>query len=396
MEVLWISSFAPYDGIGHGGGQNHNYGIKYIKNHTDWDITLLSVCTDDELKKLDLDKYGIANIIGSYNTSSLSYLSDFILDRIFIKKYGGSVSRTKWKILLSEINTFKQKHPNPDVVITHWTETSLLVPKIKPLFPNARFIAIEEDVTYQGYFRKYQRAHGVYRVYRKLRYQYLKNAELAMLKVVDGVIVLNHKDKKLLIDDLVEQKKILIVPTCHGDYNKAVYDPDVNTLLFWGAMGRAENYKSVIWFIKHVLPRLDSSYRLVVAGSHPHKLLFKYSGDRVIIKGYVESILPYFEHSLCLVAPLVMGAGIKTKVVEALSAGLPVLTNKIGEEGIGLTDKENYLLCENAEDYVHSIEMLKRDVNLRTMLSKNGRAHIFNTYNTENGWNNFIEYIENS
>lgn len=54
---------------------------------------------------------------------------------------------------------------------------------------------------------------------------------------------------------------------------------------------------------------------------------------------------------MCFVSPLLTGAGIKIKVIEALSAKIPVLTNEIGIEGIQAIDGVSYFKCENALDY---------------------------------------------
>ena len=72
--------------------------------------------------------------------------------------------------------------------------------------------------------------------------------------------------------------------------------------------------------------------------------------DVITVTGFVKEISKYFEQSLCLVAPLVLGAGIKIKVLEAMSAGLPVLTNQIGIEGIPAQNGIHYYYCERPQE----------------------------------------------
>ena len=110
-------------------------------------------------------------------------------------------------------------------------------------------------------------------------------------------------------------------------------------ILFFGAMSRPENYLSAIWFIENVMPLLnDLDVRFVIVGSKPPEELKRFKSDRIVITGFVNDTLPYFESSMCLVAPLVLGAGIKVKILEAMSSGIPVLTNDIGIEGIEIED----------------------------------------------------------
>ena len=63
-----------------------------------------------------------------------------------------------------------------------------------------------------------------------------------------------------------------------------------------------------------------------------------------------------------------MGAGIKVKVLEGLSAGIPILTNNIGIEGIPAIDKKHYFHCETPEEYRDAINLLiSGEVDLKKM-----------------------------
>ena len=130
-------------------------------------------------------------------------------------------------------------------------------------------------------------------------------------------------------------------------------------ILFFGAMSRKENYLSAKWFVENVLPRLsDLDIRFVILGGNPPDFIKEYESQRVHITGFVDSIDSYFSDSLCFVAPLLLGAGIKIKVLEALSSGIPVLTNDIGIEGIPAQDGREFYRCLSAEDYEHRIRQI--------------------------------------
>lgn len=125
------------------------------------------------------------------------------------------------------------------------------------------------------------------------------------------------------------------------------WNGEERSVLFFGAMARPENYLSAIWYIENVMPRIqDLKLKFVVLGSNPAEVFEKYINDEVIVTGFVEDVTPYFEKSLCLVAPLVLGAGIKVKILEAMSAGIPILTNAIGIEGISATTQKNMFIVK--------------------------------------------------
>ena len=382
-SILWISPFAPYDKVGHGGGQNHNYYVKYLHDNTESKITLLSVYNSDEKPLLDLDSYGINHILEEYNKKTIYSIFLNCLGKIWLWRDGGLLNNVKCHLLKKLIRKYAVSGEKPDIIITQWTEASLLGNYLRRYFPNSKYVAIEEDVAFLGYERKYLETRGILRFYKKTKYIILKRKELDALKKCDLAVVLNKKDEKLLVDNGIQLNKIFRACSYHGFYEDAIYNPSDNDLLFYGAMNRPENYKSAIWFIENVLPKLDEHYRLIIVGAKPVRELLAYQGERVIIKGFVEEVKPYFESCLCLVAPLLLGAGIKIKILEAMSAGMPVITNEIGAEGIGLTDGINYLHCSREQDYIDAIERLKDDAELRNVISRNARQHILCNFNAQ-------------
>jgi glycosyltransferase involved in cell wall biosynthesis len=54
--------------------------------------------------------------------------------------------------------------------------------------------------------------------------------------------------------------------------------------------------------------------------------------------GFVDDVAPEYARASVLVVPLWVGAGARVKIVEALAAGLPIVTTALGAEGLGLAD----------------------------------------------------------
>ena len=132
-----------------------------------------------------------------------------------------------------------------------------------------------------------------------------------------------------------------------------------NNIIFYEALSRKENIDTVIWFVENVLPKLnDIDIRFYVIGGGLSDELRKYSSSRVIFTGYVDKIDEMFSSAMCFVAPLVMGAGIKVKVLEAMYTGITVITNDIGIEGIPAIIDKDYYHCESADEYASTIRKL--------------------------------------
>jgi len=132
-----------------------------------------------------------------------------------------------------------------------------------------------------------------------------------------------------------------------------VFDPDApreqlppdqrHGLLFVGGFGHPPNVGAMLWFCSEVMPRLRRDLPgvgLTIAGSNPPKEILGLEASDIRVTGYVsdERLTQLYLTHRIVVVPLLVGGGIKGKVVEALHKGLPIVTTPIGAEGIPLAE----------------------------------------------------------
>lgn len=401
-KILWISQFAPYDEVGHAGGKNHNYYLKYIVSQRKFDVKLLSMCNSDEIEKIDLDKFGIKN-------------------DIFFCKLDRKIGRLIKMIINieSELNPFNKYHNilsnyrkfcftklikrnisdiiSADIIIMQWTGSLFMYPFIRRYAKdNARFVILEEDVSYLGYQRKYRQSKNLLsKIYWKVQYKGLKEREISLLKKCNLIVTTNKKDLKLLQKEEIPLNRLYNINSYYDNYSHVKRNNiRKNMILYYGAMNRKENYSAVIWFAKEVMPLLDKQFQLFVIGNKPNKQLLKLKSERIIIEGFVKEIDEYFSQCLCIVVPLLIGAGIKIKVLEAMSAGIPVLTNDIGIEGIYAEDNVQYLHCNTQKEYATKIQLLAENENDGYTLGQNAKAFIQENFNTQKSADELINTLE--
>lgn len=128
----------------------------------------------------------------------------------------------------------------------------------------------------------------------------------------------------------------------------------------------------------------------MVIGGNPPTCLKKMAAPNIKILGFVKNIDFYFENCICLVAPLLLGAGIKVKILEAFAAGIPVLTNQIGIEGIPAKNGIDYIHCESAEEYIKAIDNLLHFEELGNTLSHNARRLVTENFDNEKNMRDWI------
>ena len=138
----------------------------------------------------------------------------------------------------------------------------------------------------------------------------------------------------------------------------------------------------------------DLEFTFCVLGANPPEGLKKYASKKVLVTGFVENITEYLNKTKVAVLPLVLGAGIKVKVLEFAAAGIPIVTNKIGIEGIPLERNSEYLHCETAEEFANTIrEVLSNKIDLDT-ISKNEVIAIKKNFDLEASLKNYISWLE--
>lgn len=359
INILWIAASIPCKKIPHAGGQTFRFYFNEFINDSRFNVQLLAF--DDRMSK-DIIESELKNTVHDIIYKSTNPLKKLVNIESVLNpwnRHAGIVSNYYYLRTMEYVKAYKNQGYKPDVIILEWTGIVLLAPELKKIFPQTKLIASEHDVTYVGWKRKSEFYTGLKKKLWYIKFNQERRLELNALSLCDLVLPHNPDNCKLIQNDGIPFKKIKWLPPYFNSMRNIKRIQIEPIILFFGAMGRPENSLSALWFIKNVLPKLSNlPVKFVVLGGNPTEELRSLEGPNIHITGFVDDIRPYFESAMCFVAPLILGAGIKVKVLEALSSGIPVLTNKIGIEGIPAHDKREYLHCETAEEYETSIRLI--------------------------------------
>lgn len=181
---------------------------------------------------------------------------------------------------------------------------------------------------------------------------------------LDCVLVPSEKDQKLLLEMQHRATALVIDPWVSGDGEGGRLECEPGALLYWGAMNRTENIDAARWAAVEILPRIRQvvpNAKLYIAGNHGEVLAkeFRERSD-VRITGFVDDVQSLMARMSVALLPLRQGAGIKVKTLECMSAGLPVVTTSVGEEGVGGTHGVHYQVAESAEQLAaYTIRLLQ-------------------------------------
>lgn len=152
------------------------------------------------------------------------------------------------------------------------------------------------------------------------------------------------------------------------------------TILFAGSMWWLPNRHGLAWFFENcwetVLAACPGA-RIVLAGNDKTGFAREMAGRyrNVAATGYVEDIEPFFAEASVFVLPLLIGTGIKIKLLEALGWGLPVVSTSKGVEGtVGFMDGRHALVCDSPRDFAEGVIRLLADPGLRERMGREGLA----------------------
>jgi len=223
-------------------------------------------------------------------------------------------------------------------------------------YGNIPQMLFEHDVYFQSIARALEHMAGA-GAKLKARFEYLRalRYELEMLKRCDQVQVCTRENREYLASFLPEMNGRLReglragIDTTRYDFRPCGREPF--TMLFLGSFRHDPNRIALQWFVDEVLPGIVArrpEARLIVVGSDvPAQRPYADRAPAIEILGFVEDIREPLSRYAVFVCPIRSGSGVRVKLLEAFSAGIPVVSTAIGAEGLARQDGE---LCWLADE----------------------------------------------
>lgn len=220
------------------------------------------------------------------------------------------------------------------------------------------------------------RVHNVESDYSEKNYRYKKTPSNYIDKTFSGIreknivgrarklLVLTEKDRKRLQELYhVPDENMVTIPVCIEDKGERGEELSETTeggtvnMILTGSLWFGPNYEGIKWFLDNVYSKLDIPKKLIIAGARPNGELVervkKEAG--VTLVDSPDSMEPYFRQSDLAVTPIFDGAGMKVKVAEALSYGLPVVGTSHAFTGYGIEHKVNSYHSDSPEGFIEGI-----------------------------------------
>ncbi|MGA1839391.1 MAG: glycosyltransferase [bacterium] len=205
-----------------------------------------------------------------------------------------------------------------------------------------------------------------------------KNKELSVFRKSDTVITITEKERKI-IEEECPDNRVEIIPNIHPVIENCKNFNKREDLLFIGGYKHNPNPDAVEYFSKEIFPLIRSrinNINFYIIGEYPDHFVERITNSHIIFTGPIRDTQRYLQKCKVFVAPIRFGAGMKGKVGEALSSGIPVVTTSVGAEGMGLINGKDVLIADTSEEFARKVINVYYDENLWRTISINGRQFI--------------------
>ncbi|MBJ6751584.1 glycosyltransferase family 4 protein [Geomonas anaerohicana] len=157
-------------------------------------------------------------------------------------------------------------------------------------------------------------------------------------------------------------------------------------ILFLGGMDYAPNLDAARYFLAEVLPLIraeDSEVSVMLVGRELSRLGPLAELPGVQCHESVPEVLPWFYEADLLAVSLRQGAGTRIKVLEAMAAGLPVVSTTKGCEGISARNGQELLVADTPMALAKAMVEVIRSPDVAQTLAQKAHQMVINGYTWE-------------
>jgi glycosyltransferase involved in cell wall biosynthesis len=176
-----------------------------------------------------------------------------------------------------------------------------------------------------------------------------------------------------------------VIPICVDAQAKPVVSrvDGACRVTFLGGLHWPPNAAGIIWFAREVWPQIHQAVpaaRFTVIGKDPPDELEQLHLPNLDVTGYVEDVTPYLQETAVFIVPLHAGGGMRVKIVDGWSWGLPIVSTAIGAEGIRYAHGHDIFIADTAEAFAQATVHLLRHPEEARQLGQNGRHTLEASY----------------
>lgn len=377
-KILFLTPCNPYNEIS-GGTIGTIHSLEFLKKHFVLDLYCFNQGSSKNNESSDV----------SSNINNFTYV-DFETKKRNLKTILCSLFQ-KLPLSIYRNNSIKMKNEIKNIIqnyeivyVDHWLMMQFIPKKYKGIVilreHNAEYVMWERRLSIEKNFLK--------KLYLMIELIKIKSYEKHICNKANIVLTFTENDKQALIKIGATGENITVLPALivSTEYNKNKnYNKLENNLLYIGTMNWDANVDGLEYFLKNIYPKIKekiNDIKFYIVGKNPPSKIQKYAENdkSIILTGFVQNLKEYYNMCKLFVVYLRFGSGVKIKILEALANYIPVVSNKVGLEGINTNAA---ILAQTDNDFIDIITKTLTNNEKLKSLSEEAIEYVNNTFSEE-------------
>lgn len=223
----------------------------------------------------------------------------------------------------------------------------------------------------------------------------LKAYELDILTKFDLLLPISKTEEHFLISNKINNCYYLPFGVAESSPLPAV-SFEANSCYHIGSMDWAPNMEGILWFLENVWSKMElesSDIKFYLAGKNMPQTLFAKGNARLIILGEIEDIVAFSTEKNIMIVPLLSGAGIRIKIIEAMALGKTIVTTTVGIAGIDAVHGEHILIADTAEEFIQQIHFCFEQPEKAKGIGKNAQQFVRRYFLKQKIYSDLIQHF---
>lgn len=273
------------------------------------------------------------------------------------------------------------KKEKPEILYIDHMNLAFLSKYVKKISKDTRVVLINHNNEYELVAECAERENGLYRIVLGLESFLIDLYQARHLKYIDDIRCISFIDADNLNRRYRTNKFSYFPMPYFFDRAYRFNDIETNSAGMCGSLSWPLTVEGLRWYIDNVHPFLCKrvkGYSFHLAGSGAGKGLGEYLAglENVRYYGYVEDIRKFYEKCELMVVPSMSGSGIRVKILEAFSMGVPVVATGKAVRGLKVVNGVHLLYDDDPARFADNVAKLLGDRNLRETLSRNAYDYL--------------------